>query len=189
MNRTADYIDFDKVINKGQNLLNDKKKCRLGFLLIFSVNSGLRISDILSIKHQDLLDEKVVITEKKTGKQRVITLNQIVRNSYLKLISKLKEEGMSYSQDDYIFISQKGTTFRTQTINGILKTLFKDKRHQISSHSLRKAFARRVYENMNQSEDSLVLLSEIFSHSSISITRRYLGIRKETIANVYLSLV
>ncbi len=71
----------------------------------------------------------------------------------------------------------------------MLKSIFQDKKIQVSSHTLRKSFARRVYENMNQSEDALVLLSEIFSHSSVSITRRYLGIRRETIANVYLSLV
>ena len=51
MNMTSDYIDFDKVLNKGLSLLKDKKKCRIGFYLIFSINTGLRISDVLQIKH------------------------------------------------------------------------------------------------------------------------------------------
>jgi len=189
MNKTSDYLDFDKVLNKGLSLLNDRKKCRIGFYLIFSINTGLRISDVLNIKHKDLLEDSLIINEKKTQKQREIALNQVVKDSYSKLITILKEQGIGFSQDDYIFMSQKGSTFRTQTINGVLKSIFKDKRLQISSHSLRKAFARRVYENLNESEDALVLLSDIFRHSSISITRRYLGIRKETISNVYLSLV
>jgi integrase len=91
--------------------------------------------------------------------------------------------------DDFIFTSQKGSVYKTQIINSILKTILNTKKLQISSHSLRKSFARRVYQNQNESENSLVLLSDIFGHSSISIRRRYLGIRQETISNVYLSLI
>ena len=189
MNKTSDFIEFDRVLNKGLSLLKDDKKCRIGFYIIFSVNTGLRISDVLNIKHKDLQDDVLIIREMKTQKQREISLNQVVQDSYAKLITKFNENGIKYAQDDYVFISQKGTVYRTQSINEVLKTIFKDKKYQISSHSLRKSFARRVYQNLNESEDALILLSDIFRHSSISITRRYLGIRKETISNVYLTLV
>ena len=189
MNCTSDYLDYDKVLNKGLSLLSDEKKCRLGFYLIFSINSGLRISDVLNIKHSDLASDKIFIVEKKTKKPREITLNDVVKKAYVKLVAMLNESMEEFNQDDYIFVSQKGSVYKTQSINGILKTLFNNKKLQISSHSLRKSFARRVYQNHNESENSLVLLSDIFSHSSISITRRYLGIRSETISNVYLTLV
>lgn len=189
MNCTSDYLDYDKVLNKGINLLADKKKCRLGFYLIFSINSGLRISDVLNVKHKDLAGERISIIEKKTKKPREITLNDTVKKAYKKLVAMMAELNEKFTDDDYIFISQKGTVYRTQSINDLLKTLFNNKKLQISSHSLRKSFARRVYQNQNESEYSLVLLSDIFSHSSIAITRRYLGIRQETISNVYLSLM
>lgn len=189
MNLTSDYLDYDKVLNKGLSLLNNSKKCRLGFYLIFSINSGLRISDVLNIKHSDLVSDKISIIEKKTKKFREITLNDAVKKAYVKLVAMLTEANEMFNQEDYIFISQKGSVYKTQSINDILKTLFKDKKMQISSHSLRKSFARRVYTINNESENSLVLLSDIFSHSSIAITRRYLGIRQETISNVYLSLM
>jgi integrase len=189
MNKTSDYLDYDKALNKGLSLLSDKKKCVIGFYIIFSVNTGLRISDILNIKHKDLADEKIIIIEKKTQKQRVITLNDVVKKSYIKLLAMLNDANERFNLDDYIFTSQKGSVYKTQSINDILKTIFNTKKLQISSHSLRKSFARRVYQNQNESENSLVLLSDIFGHSSIAITRRYLGIRQETISNVYLSLV
>jgi integrase len=189
MNRTSDYIDYDKALNKGLSLLNDPKKCRIGFYIIFSINCGLRISDVLNIRHKDLVLDKIPIIEKKTKKQREITLNEVVKKSYIKLAAMLNDKNEKFDPDDFVFISQKGSVYRTQSINGILKSLFNTKKLQISSHSLRKSFARRVYSNLNESENSLVLLSDIFSHSSISITRRYLGIRQETISNVYLSLV
>ncbi len=189
MNRTSDYIDYDKALNKGLSLLSDKKKCRIGFYIIFSINTGLRISDVLSIKHKDLVEDKIIIIEKKTKKQREITLNEVVKKAYINLVSILHEANEKFNDDDYIFISQKGSVYKTQSLNDILKSIFNTKKLQISSHSLRKSFARRVYQNLNESENSLVLLSDIFSHSSIAITRRYLGIRQETISNVYLSLV
>jgi site-specific recombinase XerD len=189
MNRTSDYIDYDKALNKGLSLLNDNKKSVVGFYIIFSINTGLRISDILNIKHKDLAEDKIVLVEKKTKKQREITLNEVVKKSYIKLVSMLDEANDKFNEEDFIFISQKGSVYKTQSINDILKAIFNTKKLQISSHSLRKSFARRVYQNQNESENSLVLLSDIFGHSSISITRRYLGIRQETISNVYLSLI
>lgn len=188
MNKTSDYIDYDKALNKGLSLLKDNKKFRLGFFIIFSINSGLRISDTLQIRHIDLQDEKLIIKEKKTKKRREITINEVVKKSYLKLVSKLDELNIKFEDEDYIFVSQKGSVYRTQSINDILKTIFNSKTLQISSHSLRKSFARRVYSNLNESENALVLLSDIFSHTSVAITRRYIGIRQETIQNIYLSL-
>lgn len=189
MNRTSDYLDFDRALNKGLSLLSDNKKCVIGFYIIFSINTGLRISDILTIRHKDLADEKIVIIEKKTQKRRIITLNDAVKKAYKKLVSILVEADVRFSENDFIFVSQKGSVYKTQSINDVLKKIFNTKNLQISSHSLRKSFARRVYQNQNESENSLVLLSDIFGHSSIAITRRYLGIRQETISNVYLSLV
>lgn len=188
MNKTSDYINFDTTLNKGLSLLKDNKKFRIGFYIIFSINTGLRISDTLSIRHIDMADDKLVIKEKKTKKRREITLNEVVKKAYSKLVSKLDELNIKYDEDEYIFVSQKGSVYRTQSINDILKTIFNSNSLQVSSHSLRKSFARRVYDVNNKDENSLVLLSDIFSHTSVAITRKYLGLRAQEIQNVYLTL-
>jgi len=188
MNKTSDYIEYDVALNRGMKLLNDDKKCIIGFYIIFSINAGTRISDTLKIKHSDLQGEKIILKEKKTKKVREITLNKTVKRAYQKLIEKLDEINFKYDMNDFIFVSQKGTVYRTQSINVILKKIFNSKQLQISSHSLRKAFSRKIYENMNSSEYALVLLSDILSHSNLAITRRYLGIRQKTIRDIYLEL-
>lgn len=188
MNKTSDVIEYDLVLNKAKKLLQDDKKCRIGFFIILSINIGTRISDTLNIRHSDLKGEKLIIKETKTKKNREITLNKVVKKSYLKLLDKLEEMDFRFEESDFIFISQKGTVYRTQTINKLLKTIFNSKQLQVSSHSLRKAFSKKIYDNLNQSEHGLVLLSDILGHSNLSITRRYLGIRQETIRNVYLEL-
>jgi site-specific recombinase XerD len=188
MNKTSDYIEYDVCLNRGMKLLNDDKKCIIGFYIIFSINAGTRISDTLRIKHSDLHGEKIILKEKKTKKVREITLNNVVKRAYKKLTEKLDEINFKYDENDFVFVSQKGTVYRTQSINVILKKIFNSKQLQISSHSLRKSFSRKIYENMNRSEYALVLLSDILSHSNLAVTRRYLGLRSEVIKNVYLEL-
>ena len=55
-----------------------------------------------------------------------------------------------------------------------------------SCHSLRKTFGRQVYTmNDNNAELALVKLMELFNHSSLAITKRYLGLREEEILQTY----
>ena len=55
-----------------------------------------------------------------------------------------------------------------------------------SCHSLRKTFGRQVYNmNSENSELALVKLMELFNHSSLAITKRYLGLRQEEILQTY----
>ena len=89
----------------------------------------------------------------------------------------------------YILLSQKGTVFTIQRINVILKEIKKKYRLKVknfSCHSLRKTFGRQVYNmNSENSELALVKLMELFNHSSIAITKLYLGLRQEEILETY----
>jgi len=191
MNRFADYIEYDHALNKGKALLSDPKKNILGFYIIYSINVGLRISDVLKLKHAEIgnlnVGDEIQLNEQKTKKSRTITINNEVYSAYQKLLGILKRNG-KYDQNGFVFVSQKGTVFSYKSIDRLLKEIFWNKKLQISSHSLRKSFARRFYEQNNRSEHSLVLIGEAFNHSSLSITKRYLGLRKEEVKNIYLSL-
>jgi integrase len=59
----------------------------------------------------------------------------------------------------------------------------------ISSHTFRKSLGRWVMEVNNYSNESLILLSELFGHSNPAITMRYLGIRQQEVLGVYDSLM
>ena len=79
--------------------------------------------------------------------------------------------------------------FSVQRINVILKELKVKYRINIknfSCHSLRKTFGRRIFEQSgDNSEMALVKLMELFNHSSIMITKRYLGLRQEELLQAY----
>ncbi|MCT4589117.1 MAG: tyrosine-type recombinase/integrase [Carboxylicivirga sp.] len=182
---TSNYLEWDSVFNKSMKLLKtDEKKFKIAFLSIVGINMGLRISDILKLKHQDLKSDNIILSEQKTKKRREIRINDNVKAAY-----KIYRERLGIvSDDDFLFKSQKGVVFSVRHVNRLLKEVFGTKSKNISSHSLRKTFGRRIWENDNYSERSLILLSKLFNHTSPAITRIYLGIQQEELDNIYLSL-
>ena len=186
---TADYIPYEQATLKGNELLWGDRQVIIGFYIIFSINTGLRVSDVLTLRHADLAGRQrcdyLTVTERKTKKPREIQLNIKITEAYRYLAEKLQG---TYQPDDYIFRSQKGTVYAIESLNTILKRLFAGYAPHISTHSLRKSFGRHVYETNGRSEDSLIKLSELFQHASMSVTRRYLGIRREELGNIYMNL-
>ena len=178
---TTDYIEFSKVTLTAQKLLKEEKNKLLGLYMIMSANTGLRISDVLNLTWENVKEDLVVITEKKTGKKRTFKINAAVREALNRFDS---------NKSGFIFVSQKKTVYSRQTINRLLKKVFgkESKKSNISSHSLRKSFGRRVYENNNESEKALTYLSELFNHTSVATTRKYLGIRQEELNSIYDNL-
>ena len=79
-------------------------------LFVMGINTGLRISDLLKLTLDDVLDSKnrpvkiLILKEQKTGKARKIVLNEGVRKALQETIS-LKED---VQVDEYLFKSQKG---------------------------------------------------------------------------------
>lgn len=57
-----------------------------------------------------------------------------------------------------------------------------------STHTFRKTFGRYVYEKNDKSAESLILLNHIFRHSSIDITKVYIGLRQAEIDTIFKSI-
>ena len=174
------YLDYDKTLNKAFKMLKDDKLKSFGLFIICGTNLGLRIDDLIRLSFEQLRSDTIDITEGKTKKKRSLKVNE-----HIKL-------ALTYFDDDlkgYAFKSQKGTPFSSQHINRLLKKHFKGiGGGTVSSHSLRKTFGRRVFETNNESEKSLIYLSQLFNHSSTQVTRTYLGIQQEELDNIYMNL-
>ena len=133
-------------------------------------------------------DYKMSLQEKKTKKNRTIRINPQLKRHIAECYDHIQPIGINSP----ILVSQKGTTYSVQRINVILKEIkakYKLKVQHFSCHSLRKTFGRQVYnQNAENAELALVKLMELFNHSSVAITKRYLGLRQEEILQTYDSL-
>lgn len=188
-NTTTTYIEWNDFISLITRLEKDENY-KFCLLVSIGVFTGLRISDLLTLTYSDLLsNETFTLKEMKTKKQRSIKVNKDLKEIISRIVSKSKITDLN----QLIFINKYGTkSIDKSYVNVKLKELVRKYRLKIdgnvSTHTFRKTLGRRVMEVNNYSNESLVLLMELFGHSSMSITKRYLGIREQEIHNVYDSL-
>ena len=187
-NTTADYLIWSDAMNLIRKLAKDENY-KMSLFIALGCFTGLRVSDITSLRWFQILGvDEFTIIEKKTGKQKTIRLNPQLQKHIQECYEHIKPIGVKAP----ILVSQKGTTFTVQSINRLLKQIkakYKVKVKNFSCHSFRKTFGRQVYNmNSDNSEFALVKLMELFNHSSIMTTKRYLAIRQEELLDTYTCL-
>jgi integrase len=160
---------------------------RNGCLIALGVHTALRVSDLLRLKWDDVYDfarrrvrESITVTEKKTGKTKIIALN----NNAIRALSL------------YAGQSAKGGGFlieNTRTKKAISRIhayrLIRTAAEALgigraSCHSLRKTFGYHAWKN----GISPAVIMEIYNHSSFAVTRRYLGVTQDDKNEAYLCL-
>lgn len=182
---TSDYLQWGEAINLIRSLSKDRDY-KMSLLIAIGCFWGLRISDILSLRWNQILNvDEFSIIEHKTGKQRTIRINPQLKRHITNCYKRINPIGINAP----ILVSQKGTVYTIQRINIILKEIkakYKLSVKNFSCHSLRKTFGRQVYnQNSDNAELALVKLMELFNHSNVAITKRYLGLRQEELLNTY----
>lgn len=142
------------------------------FLFMMGINTGLRISDLLPLKVEDLKGKKhIVIIEKKTGKEKRFLINPMLKKEIDKFIEGKQEH-------QYLFESNRGYDHpisRIQAYRVLNAASKKCDLNEIGTHTLRKTFGYWHY----QIYKDVAILQDIFNHSSPSITLRYIGINQD----------
>ena len=133
-----------------------------------------------------LYGDSFTLTEQKTGKQRTVRINR----DFQKHIKACHKAMRITDNASKCFANAAGEVIPRQRVNVLLKQIkakygLKTVRN-ISSHSLRKTFGRKVFESAGENANmALVRLSELFNHSNVAITKIYLGIRQEELLETY----
>ncbi|EZH67430.1 integrase [Bacillaceae bacterium JMAK1] len=164
--RNRDDIQLMKRILKRDSLRNY-------FLFSLGLNTGMRISDFIGLRVNDVLNRKhIEVIEKKTGKTRRFKVNFELQQDIHEYV-----EGMANT--DYLFPSKKTKEpiSRVQAYRILRKAADRAGLQSIGTHSMRKSLGYHFY---NQTKD-VAILQEIFNHSTPQITKRYIGIRQDEI--------
>jgi integrase len=154
-----------------------KKWCgeRDYILFLLGINTGLRVTDLLNLKINDIKGKKKLsVMEGKTKKKREIILTNIYEelNTYIKTL------------DDtvWLFPSRKGdkSISRIQAYRQLNKAAeMVDITDGVGTHTMRKTFG---YWHYKQFKD-VAELQKILNHSHPEITLQYIGITDEQIEN------
>lgn len=157
---------------------------RTALLVAIGIYTGLRISDILGLTWEQVQGYTFDVVEGKTKKRREIQVSPD--------LARIIASVATPAANGYIFTYRNtGRPITVQAANQRLKAAFEAygiEAQNASSHTLRKTFARRVWEAHGKTDSALVLLSDMFNHKDTATTRKYIGLTAETIANAYLAL-
>lgn len=170
-----------------------RNKWRDYTLFVLGINTSLRISDLLSLKWHDVynFDSKafrkhLVITEKKTKKTNIIALNNHALEA-LKIYSLHLPE--LFLPEYYIFLnrSHENVPIKRNRAYTIMRQAAKANGIDgvICCHSLRKTFG---YHAWKMGVPSAIIM-EIYNHSSIEVTKRYLSIDQDDKDDVFKNLL
>jgi len=155
-------------------------------LIVLSVCTALRISDLLRLAWEDVCDGKtgaflshITLIEGKTGKSKTIALNH-------QAIKALRLY-FPHKRGAFIFVNNRANAAaisRVQAWRIIRDAADCIGAGRVSCHSLRKTFGYYAW----QSGVPAVVIMDIYNHASYEVTRRYLGISQDDKDKVYLGL-
>ncbi|GAB6485375.1 site-specific integrase [Bacillus cereus] len=184
MEKKEHLIDVQPIRSKEQ--LDDmkwalKRHCseRDYILFLVGINTGLRVSDLLQLKRDQIIKLKrkrrkeFAVLEGKTKKERVINITTVF------------DEVHSYAEgleSEWLFPSRKGDKpiSKIQAYRQLQKAGDFAGVESLGTHTMRKTFGYWFYK---QTKD-IAMLQDILNHSTPQITLTYIGINKEEKDNV-----
>lgn len=175
MNTVEPIRDKEKIKEMSNYLESIHQKWSTMFKI--GVLTGLRVSDILNLKVEDV-QLSIRIKEQKTSKYRKINIPDSVYIELKKYIRTYK-----LSKGDYLIFSNK------KDCEGKQKSVSRQQAYRvlrdagnmcglsetIGTHGMRKTMAYHLY----QKDKDIALVQYILNHSSSETTLRYIGVRQE----------
>ena len=151
-------------------MLDCGKNPRDKAIMAMLASTGMRISELISIKLDDFDGDDISIVGK-GNKRRLVHINEKTMR-YLEDYLKVRKDGV-----DNLFVSNQHTPMRPEAINEMLKKSAEragvDK--NVHNHSFRHMFATCLLDNSVPIEQIQLCMG----HSDISVTTRYARIRNE----------
>lgn len=161
---------------------------RMYAIFMVGINTAYRISDILSLRWGDILNESGEFwrKEKKTGKWRFICLNQTLLNA---LDLYRQKTDVAVSPEAYVFPASRSCyeTAARQDVDRKLKRAVADLgiAAHAGTHLMRKTFAYHYLTGAADRSRALEQLMLLLGHSSPRITLSYAGITEDELRDAY----
>ena len=154
-------------------------------LFMLGVSTGGRISELLSLRIGDVYQNEKPVTDLLFDKSivkggevsRAVPVNTDGMRAIEDLIGWHREAYRTEPKSRPLFPSRNGNGRKRMTrraAHNVLKTAFIDAglNGHLATHSLRKSFAQRLYEQTGD----IFAVQEMLGHKSVATTQKYLGV-------------
>lgn len=144
--------------------------------------TGIRVSEIINLKKEDVHLELEYIECRSGRKERIIPFGKNAREAMENYINNARNKMVS-DENEYLFVNCKGGKMSRQGFWKILK-IYGEKagiKSEITPHIIRHSFATHLIANGAE----LGVVKEMMGHSDISSTQVYEYIKTAKIRNTY----
>ena len=151
-------------------------------ILEFMYSSGLRASEIINLKLNDINFEAGFITViGKGSKERVVPMNERAMKSLKKYINELRPSILKKKTSPNLFIAKGGKPMTRQRLWQLIKLYSEGLPIKISPHTLRHCFASHLLDG----GADLRALQKMLGHADISTTQIYTKVTPERLKKVH----
>ena len=162
---------------------NTPKELRDHAMLELLYATGIRVSELISLKLSDMNLKLEYITCKDAHKERIIPFGEVAKEA----LQHYLEEGRSYlvseEGSEYLFTNCSGKEMSRQGFWKLIKAYGKKAgiETEITPHMLRHSFAAHLVSN----GADLKAVQEMLGHADISTTQIYAQMKQSRIREVY----
>jgi len=158
-------------------ILEAPKNLKHKLLLSLTYGAGLRVSEVIAIKVQDLDFEELTVHVKlaKGQKDRISVIPKV-------LVSDLKNLVAGKSKNDLVFASERGGKLTTRTAQKVFENALRNSKikKDATFHSLRHSFATHLLE----SGTDVRYVQELLGHQNIRTTQIYTHVTNPKLKNI-----
>ncbi|MEW6571075.1 MAG: site-specific tyrosine recombinase XerD [Nitrospirota bacterium] len=150
------------------------------FELLYS--SGLRVSELISLKVEDISSEAGFLRVLGKGsKERIVPVNTRAIEKLKRYMSIQRPKILKNRRSSYLFVTNRGRPLTRQRVWQKIKALGRRSGIEISPHMMRHSFATHLLEG----GADLRSLQKMLGHSDISTTQVYTKVTAERLKQVH----
>ncbi len=145
--------------------------------------TGIRVSELISLKVNDINLELCFVKCTNNTKERVIPIGLMAVQALEDYLKNVREHQIKNKNEELLFLNMQGGQLTRQGFWKIIKTYTKQSKIKktITPHTLRHSFATHMVQN----GADLKSVQEMLGHSDISTTQIYANLTKNKIRDVY----
>lgn len=177
---TVDEVD----LLLSQPKLNTAKGLRDRAMLELLYATGIRVSELISLKISDLNLRLGYLTCTGGEKERAIPFGSTAKRAVEEYLTHAREKLLAGKESDLLFLNCSGKSMSRQGFWKVLKSYAASAgiQQDITPHTLRHSFAAHLVQN----GADLKSVQEMMGHSDISTTQIYMNMNMNKLRDVYI---
>jgi len=174
----------EEQVEKIYNAL-DKNRCnyyRDKCIVTLLLNTGMRVSELVNIKLNDIQGNELLIL-RKGNKEQYIYLNKKCLDAIGEYMENRIIDGVPEEDKKYLFITRIKQRITKPSVEQMMKELYKkaglkDKRYV--THTTRHTVGTNIYKNTKD----ILMVAEVLGHENLNASRIYITMDKERVKKV-----